>query len=156
MNEGQLPLYYDHKPTGRGDDYLDLTGQPLFPFGFGLSYTTFDYSSLSIAPATIAADGHVTIACKVKNTGARAGDEVVQLYVHDELASVARPMMQLEGFRRVHLAPGEETDVSFDVGPDQWKMLDREMHWVVEPGAFRVMIGSSSRDIRLRGEVIVR
>jgi len=155
MNEGQLPLYYDHKPTGRGDDYLDLTGQPLFPFGFGLSYTTFDYSSLSIAPATIAADGHVTIACKVKNTGARAGDEVVQLYVHDELASVARPMMQLEGFRRVHLAPGEETDVSFDVGPDQLKMLDRQMHWVVEPGAFRIMIGGSSRDIRLRGEVIV-
>ena len=107
MSEGQLPLYYDHKPTGRGDDYLDLTGQPLFPFGFGLSYTTFEYSGLSIEPAEIAPTGTATVRCRVKNTGSRAGDEVVQLYVHDVLASVARPVMQLEGFRRVHLAPGE-------------------------------------------------
>ena len=156
MSEGQLPLYYDHKPTGRGDDYLDLTGQPLFPFGFGLSYTTFEYSSLSIEPAEIPSSGTATIRCRVKNTGLRAGDEVVQLYVHDILASVARPMMQLEGFTRVHLAPGEERDVSFTLSREQLQMLDRDMKWVVEPGSFRVMIGGSSRDIRLRGELVVK
>jgi len=156
MSEGQLPLYYDHKPTGRGDDYLDLSGQPLFPFGFGLSYTTFEYSSLSIEPAEIQPSGTATIRCRVKNTGLRAGDEVVQLYVHDILASVARPVMQLEGFARIHLAPGEERDVSFTLSKEQLQMLDREMRWVVEPGSFRVMVGGSSRDIRLRGELLVR
>jgi beta-glucosidase len=156
MSEGQLPLYYDHKPTGRGDDYLDLTGQPLFPFGFGLSYTTFDYSGLSIEPAEIPVTGTATIRCRVKNTGARVGDEVVQLYVHDVLASVARPVMQLEGFERVALAPGEEKELTFTLSRDQLQMLDRDMHWVVEPGAFRVMVGSSSKDIRLRGELLVK
>ncbi len=156
VSEGQLPLYYNHRPTGRGDDYLDLTGQPLFPFGFGLSYTTFEYSGLSIAPAEIAADGSATVTCKVKNTGARAGDEVVQLYVRDLLASLARPVIELEGFQRVSLAPGEEKQVTFTLSREHLQMLDRDMHWVVEPGAFRVMIGASSKDIRLRGELRVR
>ena len=97
--EGQLPLSYNHKPTGRGDDYVDLTGQPLFPFGFGLSYTTFEYSDLAIDPAEIGADGTATVRCTVTNTGTRAGDEVVQLYVRDVLASVARPVMELKGFQ---------------------------------------------------------
>jgi beta-glucosidase len=156
ISEGQLPLYYDHKPTGRGDDYLDLTGQPLFPFGFGLSYTTFEYSALEIDPSEIAPNGSATVRCRVKNTGTRAGDEVVQLYVHDVLASVARPVMQLEGFQRVHLKPGETKDLIFTLSRDQLQMLDRDMHWVVEPGAFRVMIGASSKDIRLRGELSVK
>jgi beta-glucosidase len=156
ISEGQLPLYYNHKPTGRGDDYLDLTGQPLFPFGFGLSYTTFVYSALSIEPGEISPSGAATIRCRVKNTGTRAGDEVVQLYVHDVLASVARPVIQLEGFQRVHLEPGEEKEVAFAVGREQLQMLDREMHWIVEPGAFRIMIGASSKDIRLRGELLVK
>ncbi len=156
MSEGQLPLYYNHKPTGRGDDYLDGTGQPLFPFGFGLSYTTFAYSALAIEPAMIGADGRATVRCRVKNTGGRAGDEVVQLYIRDVLASVARPMMQLEGFQRVHLAPGEEREVVFELGREHLQMLDRDMKWVVEPGSFRVMVGGSSRDIRLRGELVVR
>lgn len=156
MSEGQLPLYYDHKPTGRGDDYVDLTGQPLFPFGFGLSYTTFAYSALDIAPAEIPASGTATIRCRVKNTGTRAGDEVVQLYTHDILASVARPVMQLASFERVHLAPGEEREIRFEVSREQLQMLDRDMHWVVEPGAFRIMIGGSSKDIRLRGELVVK
>lgn len=156
ISEGQLPLYYDHKPTGRGDDYLDLTGQPLFPFGFGLSYTTFAYSALAIEPGEIASSGAATVRCRVKNTGTRAGDEVVQLYVHDVLASVARPVMQLEGFQRVHLEPGEEKELTFAVGREQLQMLDRDMHWIVEPGAFRIMIGASSKDIRLRGELTVR
>jgi beta-glucosidase len=155
ISEGQLPLYYDHKPTGRGDDYLDLTGQPLFPFGFGLSYTTFAYSALSIEPAEIAPNGTATVRCRVKNTGARAGDEVVQLYVHDVLASVARPVMQLEGFQRVHLEPGGEKELVFTLSREQLQMLDRDMRWVVEPGVFRIMVGASSKDIRLRGELVV-
>jgi beta-glucosidase len=156
MSEGQLPLVYDHQPTGRGDDYLDLTGQPLFPFGFGLSYASFEYSHLRIAPDTIAPDGSATVRCTVTNTGVRDGDEVVQLYIHDVLASVARPVMQLEGFARVHLAPGESRDVDFTLSPAELRMFGRDDHWVVEPGAFRVMVGASSNDIRLRGELTVK
>jgi beta-glucosidase len=156
MSEGQLPLYYNHKPTGRGDDYADLTGQPLFPFGFGLSYTTFEYSALSIDPPEIPANGKSIVRCRVRNTGGRGGDEVVQLYVSDVLASVARPVMQLEGFARVHLEPGEEKELRFELARDQLMMPDRDLRWTVEPGAFRIMIGGSSKDIRLRGELVVR
>jgi beta-glucosidase len=156
ISEGQLPLIYDHKPTGRGDDYVDLTGQPLFPFGFGLSYSTFEYSTLAIDPATISPSGSATVRCRVTNTGNRPGDEVVQLYIRDVLASVARPVMQLEGFTRVHLAPGEARDVAFTLSTGELRMLDASMHWVVEPGAFRVMVGASSKDIRLRGQLEVR
>jgi len=156
LAEGQLPLNYDHKPTGRGDDYLDLSGQPLFPFGFGLSYTTFEYSALEILPGRMDAASQAIIRCRVRNTGARAGDEVVQLYIRDLLASVARPVMELKGFERVHLAPGEETVVTFTIGPEHLRMLDASMQWIVEPGAFRVMVGSSSKDIRLRGELVIQ
>jgi beta-glucosidase len=156
VSEGQLPLAYNHKPTGRGDDYLDLTGQPLFPFGFGLSYTTFEYSALKIEPAIIGPSGSATVRCTIKNTGGRAGDEVAQLYVKDILASVARPIIQLAGFQRVHLEPGESREVSFVVGREALKMLDATMKWVVEPGTFRVLIGSSSKDLRLRGDLIVQ
>jgi beta-glucosidase len=156
ISEGQLPLVYNHKPTGRGDDYLDLTGQALFPFGFGLSYTSFEYSNLSIMPAEMPATGTATVRCRVKNTGSRAGDEVVQLYVHDVLASVARPVMMLEGFTRVHLQPGEERDVSFTLSPAELQMLDAGMHWIVESGSFRLMVGASSKDIRLRGVLVVK
>ena len=138
MSEGQLPLSYNHKPTGRGDDYVDLTGMALFPFGFGLSYTTFEYSDLKIDPAAgILPAGRATIRCTVKNTGSREGDEVVQLYIRDVLASVARPVMELKGFQRVHLRPGEQRTLSFTLGPDELRMLDADMKWVVEPGAFR-------------------
>src|SRR5262249_17081666 len=107
MADGQLPLRYNHKPTGRGADYLDFTGQPLFPFGFGLSYTTFESSDLSIQPVTLGTGGSATIRFVVKNTGRAAGDEMAQLYIRDMLASVARPVMQLAGFQRIRLAPGE-------------------------------------------------
>jgi beta-glucosidase len=148
MAEGQLPLYYNHKPTGRGDDYLDLTGQPLFPFGYGLSYSRFEYSGLEIEPGFVR--------CRVKNVGDRAGDEVVQLYLHDELASVAQPVIALKGFARIHLAPGEEQVVTFRLGPDELRLLARDLRWIVEPGDFRVMVGASSKDIRLRGTLSVR
>jgi beta-glucosidase len=154
--EGQLPLVYDHKPTGRGDDYVDLTGQPLFPFGFGLSYTTFAYSDLAIEPDTIAATGRSLVRCRVQNTGDRAGDEVVQLYVRDEMASVARPVIALKGFRRLHLEPGEARDVAFSIDPAALGLRDREGRWTVEPGAFRIALGASSKDIRLQGRLIVR
>jgi beta-glucosidase len=153
MSEGQLPLYYNHKPTGRGDDYLDLSGLPLFPFGYGLSYTTFEYSGLSID-----GDGSAgfTVLARVTNTGSRAGDEVVQLYLRDELASVARPVMQLAGFERISLAPGQSGTVEFQVTRDQLSLLDEKLNTVVEPGGWRVMVGSSSRDIRLIGKYTVR
>jgi beta-glucosidase len=153
--EGQLPLSYNHKPTGRGDDYLDLTGMPLFPFGFGLSYTTFEYSNLVIAPAEMAANGTATVRCTVRNSGAAAGDEVVQLYIRDVLGSVARPVMELKGFERIHLRSGESRDVTFTLGPQHLRMLDVNRRWIVEPGVFRVMVGASSKDIRLRGQLVV-
>jgi beta-glucosidase len=153
ISEGQLPLAYDHLPTGRGDDYVDETGEPRFPFGFGLSYTTFAYSALQVVPDTIGPDGSVQVACRVSNTGTRPGDEVVQLYVHDELASVARPVMQLAGFTRIRLAPGETKVVSFRLDPSQ---LAPPGAPAPEPGGFRVMVGASSRDIRLSGHLEVR
>lgn len=156
MAEGQLPLIYNHKPTGRGDDYVDLTGQPLFPFGFGLSYTTFEYSNLSIEPTTMAPDSSIIVRLTVKNTGNVAGGEVVQLYIRDVLASVARPVMELRGFTRIHLAAGEAREVAFLLGPEHLRMLDADMRWVVEPGTFRVIVGASSKDIRLRGSLTVQ
>lgn len=156
MAEGQLPLSYNHKPTGRGDDYLDLSGQPLFPFGFGLSYTTFEYHDLRITPDSITPDGRTLVKLRVRNTGSRAGDEVVQLYLRDVLASVARPVLMLAGFQRIRLGPGEERGVSFALAPEQLRLLDAGMRWVVESGTFRVLVGGSSRDIRLRGDLVVR
>lgn len=156
MTEGQLPLSYNHKPTGRGDDYVDLTGMPLFPFGHGLSYTTFTYSDLRISPEEIPATREVVVTCRVTNSGNRAGEEVVQLYLRDVVASVARPVMELKAFERIFLSPGASREVRFTLGPRALGMYDARMQWVVEPGAFRVMVGASSEDIRLRGELIVR
>lgn len=156
VDVAQCPLYYNHKPTGRGDNYHNLTGQPLFPFGFGLSYTSFDYADLKFSKNAIATDEGVTISCTVKNTGDVKGDEVVQLYIRDELASVARPIKELKGFRRISLEPGEQQELSFDLTPDDLSMLNRDMERVVEPGDFRIMIGASSKDIRLRGMLEVK
>lgn len=156
ISEGQLPLTYDHKPTGRGDDYLDLTGQPLFPFGHGLSYTTFEYSALSIAPQPLARGARATVTCRVKNTGARAGSEVVQLYIRRSVSSVAQPLYKLAGFRRVALAPGEEREVAFTLGDAELAILDTDRRRVVEPGEVRVLVGASSRDLRLRGTLVVK
>jgi beta-glucosidase len=153
---GQLPLVYDHKPTGRLDDYLDSTGEPLFPFGFGLSYTEFRYSDLSIAPAAIPPGGTARVSLRIENVGPHAGTEVVQLYVHDPLASVTRPVLALGGFRKVFLEPGASATVSFELGPRELALLDEAMREAVEPGEFQVYVGGSSRDIRLKGVLTVR
>jgi beta-glucosidase len=156
LAEGQLPLVYNHKPTGRGDDYLDLSGQPLFPFGFGLSYTTFEYADLRIEPATIEPIGRAVVRCTIRNTGSRAGHEVVQLYIRDLLASVARPVLELKGFRRIRLEPGEAAEVVFELSERDLSMLGPDLQRAIEPGAFRILLGASSQDFRLRGELVVR
>ena len=153
--EGQLPLYYNHRPTGRGDDYLDGTGKPLFPFGYGLSYTTFNYHDLVMGEGEIKPDQSTTVRFKVTNTGDFDGDEVVQLYIRDEVSSVSQPVLALKGFMREHIKKGETRDLSFTITPEMLQMLDEEMNWVVEPGSFRILIGSSSYDIRLRGKLNV-
>lgn len=150
VSESQLPLYYNHKPTGRGDDYINLTGKPLFPFGFGLSYTTFQYSDLHFDKTEINSDENIIASFKVTNTGKYDGDEVVQLYIKDLLASVARPVLELKGFHRIHIKGGETKNISFTITPELLSMLDEKMNRVIEPGEFRIMIGSASNDIRLR------
>ena len=152
QREGQLPYNYNHKPTGRGDQYLDLSGEPLFPFGHGLSYTSFEYSDLKFSSPVIATTESIVVTCKVKNTGTKAGDEVVQLYLRDLLtANVTRPVNELKGFQRISLEPGETKEVQFKLTPEALSHLDLYMNRIVEPGDFRIMIGSSSKDIRLKG-----
>jgi beta-glucosidase len=148
---GQVPLYYSHMPTGRGNDYCDLSGQPLYPFGHGLSYTTFTYSDLRIVPETIRPDGTVRISITIQNTGSFKADEVAQLYIHDPVASVTRPVIELKGFNRITLAPGEKTILVFHLTPKELSFLNAAMKPVVEPGTIEVMVGSSSKDIRMRG-----
>lgn len=156
VHEAQLPLVYNHKPTGRGDDYHHLSGEPLFPFGYGLSYTQFEYSDIRLDKKEIAVGESTVVRCRIKNTGARAGEEVVQLYLKDLLASVARPVMELKGFERIRLAPGQSKEVVFTITPALLQMLDKDLRPVVEPGDFRIMIGASSKDIRLRETLTVR
>lgn len=150
ISEGQLPLVYNHAPTGRGDDYYNLSGLPLFPFGYGLSYTNFTYTNLSFENDVIHKNDEVLAHCTVANTGKVDGDEVVQLYIHQQLASVAQPVMQLKSFQRIHLKAGESKEVSFMITPEMLSMLDKNLQQVVEPGNFDIMIGASSRDIRLK------
>lgn len=152
---GQLPLVYNHKPTGRGDDYLDLSGTPLFPFGYGLSYTTFEYGDLRFEPSVLKPGSPLTVRFTVKNNGSMAGDEVCQVYLHDELATVARPVKELKGFRRIHLQPGETTEMAITLPSEAFTLLDAYMQRVTEPGNFRIMVGSSSTDIRLRGIIML-
>jgi beta-glucosidase len=152
---GQVPIFYAHKPSaGRSypyNNYTDESAKPLFPFGHGLSYTTFEYSHLEVSPAQVAADGQVTIRLSVTNTGEREGDEVVQLYLHDLFASVTRPVKELKGFQRLTLAPGQKRTLTFVVSAAQMAFYDRKMQYVVEPGEVEVLVGSSSDDIRLTG-----
>ena len=152
---GQVPLYYNHKPTGRGDDYTDLSGKPQFPFGFGQSYSTFKYSNLQLTPQKIRVDGKVQIAVDVENTGTCKGDEVVQLYLHDPVASVTRPVKELKGFKRISLGPGEKKSVTFSLTKEEMGYLDGAMKFVLEPGTIEVMVGGSSEDIRAKAALEV-
>ncbi|MFW5947235.1 MAG: fibronectin type III-like domain-contianing protein, partial [Gemmatimonadota bacterium] len=142
-NVGQLPVFYSHKPSARRG-YLFDTTEPLFPFGHGLSYTTFEVSAPRLSTDTIGGDGRVTVAVEVTNTGDRAGDEVVQLYIRDEVSAVTRPVLELRGFERVTLERGESRTVRLELGPDELAYTGPDMHRVVEPGTFRVCTGPSS------------
>jgi hypothetical protein len=140
---GALPDYYNHKPSAnRGYEFS--TRQPLFPFGYGLSYTSFKFDNLKVEPQQIMQAGTAKVSVDVTNTGTREGDEVPQFYIHQRVASVTQPVMQLKGFERITLKPGEKRTVTFNVTPEILSILNIDMHRVVEPGVFDMMVGSSS------------
>jgi beta-glucosidase len=160
---GQVPIYYSHKNTGRppsednkfSSKYIDLPWTPLYPFGHGLSYTTFAYGAPRLSATTLRPGETLRVDVDVTNTGARAGSEVVQLYVQDLVASVTRPVKELRAFRRVTLGPGERRTVSFTLRPDDLAFYDLAMRRVVEPGFFKVFVGTSSAEVaEARFEVI--
>lgn len=140
---GQVPAYYYHKPSAKRG-YLFTATSPLFPFGYGLSYTTFAYTGLRLLPEKISPAGQSVVQVDVTNTGPRAGDEVVQLYIRKRVSSVTRPVKLLKGFRRIHLLPGQTKTVTFTLTPDKLAFLDRQMTWQVEPGRYEIMVGGSS------------
>jgi beta-glucosidase len=153
---GQVPIYYDHKNTGRPpvatekytSKYWDIPFTPLYPFGFGLSYTTFTIGAPRLSATTIGAADSLRVAVDVANTGSRAGDEVVQLYVRDDVGSVTRPVMQLRRFQRITLAPGERRTINFTLSVKDLAFYDLGMRRVAEPGTFHVFVGPNSRDVQ--------
>ena len=154
---GQLPAYYNYKPAKAywmGDlkrGYVDMPATPLYPFGYGLSYTQYEYGNLRIEPMQIHPEGTVRVSVEVKNTGDRSGTETVQLYIHETTGPVATPIKQLRGFERVDLKPGETKNVTLTLTPEDLQLLDRDTHWRVVPGDFEIMVGKSSEDLPLRG-----
>jgi beta-glucosidase len=132
-----------------------MPAAPLYPFGYGLSYTRYEYSNLLINPTEIHPGGNAQVRVDVKNAGDRAGEETVQLYLHEAVAPVSIPVKQLRGFQRVALAPGETKTVTFALTPADLQLLDRDLHWVVVPGDFQIMVGKSSQDIPLQGTLKV-
>jgi len=147
---GQIPVNYSRRPSSLRD-YVSIASNPLFPFGHGLSYTRFEYSSLAISPKKVGPAGKTMISFDVKNAGSQKGDEVAQLYIRDNVASVTRPVKELKGFKRVMLKPQEKKTITFGLSTDQLAFYDRCMRLIVEPGTFNIMVGSSSEDIRLTG-----
>jgi beta-glucosidase len=155
---GQVPIFYNHKSTGRpyGGDvldkyksrYLDVSNDPLYPFGFGLSYTTFTYGEIGLSAKEISSQEKITVTCKITNTGAIAGEEVVQLYVQDVVGSVTRPVKELKRFQKIKLMPGESKDVSFTLTSEDLSFYKRDMTWGTEPGQFNVFVGGNSRDVK--------
>ena len=160
QSTGQEPLYYNHLPTGRpvadgtkvyhkyASNYLDVRNDALYPFGYGLSYTSFSYGDIRLNADKMSPDGSIMASVTVKNTGNCAGDEIVQLYIHDRVASISRPVKELKSFRRIHLAAGESKDVTFDVTPDLLKYYDYNLNNILDPGEFDLMIGPNSRDVK--------
>ena len=161
---GQLPVYYNYMPSkaywardgNRKNRYADMPATPLWEFGYGLSYTTFEYSNLRVTPLEIGPAGEVTISVDVKNIGSREGREVVQLYINDEYSTVSTPVKELKGFEKISLAPGEKKTARFRITPDLLSLFDINLKQMVEPGTFTVMVGSSSEDIRLQSGFIVK
>jgi beta-glucosidase len=155
-SESQVPPQDEYDVT-KGFAYIYLNGKPLFPFGHGLSYTRFKYSNLRVSPRQIPATGQVTVRVDVENAGKRAGDEVVQLYVHEVECSVKRPGKELRGFERVALRPGQQKTIAFILAGEKLSFWDVKTHgFVVEPGAFDVLVGSSSEDIRVQTRIEVK
>lgn len=161
---GQLPAYYNYKPSkaywiGQGwthdGGYVDMPGTPLYPFGYGLSYTDFQYSNLHIDSKQVPAGGKARVSVDVENTGKVAGVETVQLYLHESYAPVSTPVKQLRGFERVALDPRQKKTVSFVLGPEDFQLLDQKMRWVVVPGTFEIMVGKSAQDIALKDTLAV-
>ena len=159
QNVGQIPLYYAHKNTGRPlhdgkwfekfrSNYLDVTNEPLYPFGFGLSYSTFAYSDISLSQTSMNMQGVLTASVNVTNTGAFPGGEVVQLYIRDLVGSTTRPVKELKGFERIYLQPGQTRTVTFKIAPEMLKFYNYDLQYVVEPGDFSIMIGPNSRDVQ--------
>ncbi len=144
---GQLPVFYNHKPSARRG-YIDGSTKPLYPFGFGLSYTSFAFSEPHLAQSTIRASGGTQVSVEVTNTGQRAGDEVVQLYIRDDISSATRPVLELKGFQRITLQPGEKRTVTFDINPAHLQFYNADMKRVVEPGSFTISVGPNSVDLK--------
>jgi beta-glucosidase len=156
-NVGQIPFYYNHLNTGRPNpkwftkfttNYLDVPNDPLFPFGYGLSYTTFEYSPLTLSGNSMTTGGNITASVTVTNTGSCEGTEVVQLYIRDMVGSIARPVQELKGFERICLKPGESRTVNFTINADLLKFYNSNLDYVCEPGEFEVMVGTNSRDVQ--------
>ena len=129
-------------------NYLDVRNDPLYPFGYGLSYTTFAYSDLKLSKGTLAPGGSVRATVTVTNTGSRDGYEVVQMYIHDRAARISRPVKELKGFSRIHLAAGESKDVSFDITPELLKYYDSSLRYGIDPGEVEIMVGPDSRNLK--------
>jgi beta-glucosidase len=155
---GQVPVYHSMLNTGRPyhgeafskfkSNYLDIPNEPLFPFGYGLSYTSFSYGEVRLSSATLKNGQTLTASVKVSNTGSRPGSEVVQLYIQDEVGSLSRPLKELKGFQKIMLQPGESKEVSFTITSDLLKFYNGDLKWVVEPGKFNVLVGGNSRDVK--------
>lgn len=160
-NVGQIPLYYNHLNTGRPlpvgkwfskfrSNYLDVDNDPLYPFGYGLSYTTFQYGDIQLSSESMDENGKITASVTITNAGNYDADEIVQLYIRDMVGSVSRPVKELKGFERISLKKGESRTVSFDITAEQLKFYNSELNWVCEPGDFEVMIGGNSRDVKTK------
>jgi beta-glucosidase len=166
-NVGQVPIYYNHKNTGRPQDdarpaqkfqsnYLDVANTPLYPFGHGLSYTSFSYSPVQLSGTSMRSGGRLTATVTVTNNGAYDGEEVVQLYIRDVVGSITRPVKELKGFQKIMLRKGESKEVSFTIDEEKLKFWNSDLKWVSEPGAFKVFIGTSSNNVKEADFILVK